>query len=198
MPLSATPWGYDVELGDGESLPPLLTLDGFHELTGSKFVSDARIESALAATSARFRTYCGWHVAGSATCEATLDGGERRLWLPSSHVTSVESVMVLGEDVTESCEWSRMGELRLPFSPDRLRAVTVRFASGFAAVPEDLAALVAHRVVHEVALPFGVQQETAGSVSVSYAQSAVAAQGSLHLTASDRAALSAYRLWEAR
>ena len=47
MPLSATPWGYDVELGDGESLPPLLTLDGFHELTGSKFVSDARIESLI-------------------------------------------------------------------------------------------------------------------------------------------------------
>ncbi|MBQ9006092.1 MAG: hypothetical protein IJ092_06930 [Atopobiaceae bacterium] len=198
MPLSATPWGYSVSLGEGETIQPLLTLEGFHDLTGHKFVSDGRIQSAILATTARFRSHCGWHVAGSLRCVATFDGGPRTLWLPSAHVTSLDEVTVLGEDVTERCEWSELGQLRLPPTPDRLRAVTVAFTSGFAEVPEDLAALVAHRVVHDVALPFGIQQETAGSVSVSYAQSATSGQGVVHLTASDRAALSAYRLTEAR
>lgn len=198
MPTSVTPWGYDVELADGEDMPALLTLDGFHELTGHKFADDERLQSRIDAATARFRTYCGWHVAGSLPCVATLDGGERVMWLPSMHVTDVTSVVVCGEDVTDRCEWSRLGQLRLPHSPDRLRAVTVAFQSGFADVPEDLAALVAHRVIHDVALPFGVQQETAGSVSISYAHSAVGGQGMAHLTASDRAALAAYRLQEAR
>ena len=198
MAATATPWGYEADLAEGASFPPLLTLAGFHEMTGSRFVSDARIQSDIDAATARFRTHCGWHVAPSLVCVATIDGGERTVWLPSTNVTALESVTVCGEDVTDRCEWSRLGQLRLPYSPDVLRAVVVTFTSGFPEVPTDLAALVAHRVIHDVALPFGVQQETAGSVSVSYAQSAVAGQGSVHLTASDRSALSAYRLTEAR
>lgn len=194
MAYVATAWGYDV---DGD-VPPILTLDGFHDLTGSKFVSDDRIQYAIDAATARFRSYCGWHVCDALDCACTLDGGERRVWLPSMHVTAIESVEVCGQDVTDSCEWSRTGELRLPWSPDRLGAVSVRFTSGYPEAPADLAALVAHRVIHDVALPFGVQQETAGSVSVSYAQGAVSGQGLAHLTASDRSALSAYRLQEVR
>lgn len=198
MPTSATPWGYDVETDGTATVQPLLTLEQFHELTGGKFCDDERIQSRIDAATARFRSYCGWHVAGSLACVATLDGGERRVWLPSMHVTDVASVTVCGEDVTDQCEWSRQGLLRLPYSPDRLRAVVVSFQSGFAEVPADLAALVAHRVIHDVALPFGIQQETAGSVSISYAHSATSGQGMAHLTASDRSALSAYRLQEAR
>lgn len=194
MAYVATPWGYDV---DGD-VSPLLTLEGFHELTGSKFVSDERIQSAIDAATARFRSYCGWHVAEPCACRAVLDGGERRVWLPSAHVSALTSVTVCGEDVTDACQWSRMGELRLPCSPDVLQAVVVEYVGGYPSVPVDLAALVADRVVHEVALPFGVQQETAGSASVSYAQGAVNGQGSVHLTQSDRAALSAYRLREVR
>ena len=194
MAYVATPWGYDV---DGD-VPPLLTLEGFHELTGEKFSSDLRIQSAIDAATARFRSWCGWHIAGPLACRATLDGGERRVWLPTTYLSGVTSVAVCGDDVTDSCEWSRMGELRLPRSPDRLGAVVVEFTGGYPSVPDDLAALVAHRVIHEVALPFGIQQETAGSVSVSYAQAAIAGQGAVHLTASDRAALSAYRLQEVR
>ena len=167
-------------------------------MTGRRFVSDGRIQSDIDGVTARFRMHCGWHVAPSLTCVATIDGGERTVWLPSTNVTAVESVLVCGEDVTDRCEWSRLGQLRLPFSPDVLRAVVVRFTSGHDPVPDDLEALVVHRVIHDVALPFGIQQETAGSVSVSYAQSAVAGQGIAHLTASDRSALSAYRLVEAR
>lgn len=194
MAYVATPWGYDV---DGD-VSPLLTLSDFHEMTGGKFVSDDRIQSAIDAASARFRSYCGWHIAEPLPCRATLDGGERRVWLPSAHVSALTSVTVCGHDVTESCQWSRMGELRLPYSPDVLSAVVVEYVGGYADVPLDIAALVAQRVIHEIALPFGVQQETAGNVSISYAQGAVNGQGSVHLTQSDRAALSAYRLQEVR
>ena len=194
MPNTLTPWGYEV-VG---SVPPLLTLDGFHDMTGDKFVSDERIQSAIDAATARMRSYCGWHVAGSLQCVATIDGGERTVWLPSACVTDVASVTVLGTDVTDSCEWSRRGQLRLPYSPDRLGAVVVEFTSGYPEVPQELAALVAHRVIHEVALPFGVQQETAGSVSISYSQSASNDAGGVVLTVRDKQALSAYRLEEAR
>lgn len=198
MAATATPWGYDVVLDAGEVIPPILTIDQFHELTGGRFVGDARIQTDIDAVTARVRTHCGWHVAGSLMCVATIDGGERTVWLPSTHVTRLVSVEVCGTDVTDRCQWSRIGQLRLPHSPDVLRAVVATFESGFAEAPEDLAALVAHRVIHDVALPFGIQQETAGSVSVSYNQNAIAGQGPTHLTASDRAALSAYRLVEAR
>ena len=194
MAYVATTWGYDV---DG-TLPPILTLEDFHELTGSQFVSDERIEACIMATTARFRSWCGWHVVGSLSCRATMDGGERRVWLPTAHLTDGGTVTVCGTDVTDACQWSHMGELRLPYSPDVLGAVVVEFTSGYGSVPEDLAALVAHRVMHTVAMPFGVQQETAGSASISYAASAINGQGSVHLTQSDRTALSAFRLQEVR
>lgn len=196
MATSPTPWGYDVVLDAGESIAPLLTLAQFHEMTGDRFVDDERIQSAIDAATAGFRSWCGWHIAPQLTCHATIDGGKRTVWLFTTELVGVESVTVCGQDVTDSCEWSRMGLLRLPYSPNRLRAIEVTYTCGYADVPEDLAALVAHRVLHEVALPFGVQQEVAGSMSVSYATSAINGQGATHLTASDRSALSAYRRQE--
>lgn len=194
MSTTVTPWGYDV---DG-TVPAILTLQQFHVLTGNKFVSDTRIQSNINAVTARFRNYCGWHIVGPLDCTATMDGGERIVWLPATHVTAIESVTVCGTDVTDQCQWSRRGELRLPYSPDVLRAVVVEYTAGFDTAPDDLMSLVAHRVVHEVALPFGVQQETAGSVSVSYAHSATNTQSAVHLAVSDKAALAAYRLEEVR
>lgn len=198
MAACETPWGYDVELDAGESIPAILTLARFHEMTGGSFVSDTRIQSAIDAATARVRSYCGWHVVGSLECTAVLDGGERRLWLPSTHVTALSSVTVQGVDVTGSCEWSRRGELRLPWSPDELGAVVAVFTSGFAEVPGELEGLLVHRVVHEVALPFGIASETIGSTSRTYSANAADGTGTCHLTASDREALSAYRLVEAR
>ena len=198
MPTSATPWGYDVTLAQGETLPPILTLARFHEMTANAFVSDGRIQHAIDVAAARVRSYCGWHVVGSLDCVATLDGGERKVWLPSTHVTDVTSVTVCGEDVTDSCEWSRRGELRLPYSPDRLRAVVVAFESGFAEVPGELEGLLVHRVMHEVALPFGIASQTIGSTSTTFSANVADGLGTCHLTPSDKLALSAYRLEEAR
>lgn len=194
--MTPTPWGYDADLADyDEVMPPLITLEQFHELTGNAFSQDSRIESAIAGVSARVRSHCGWHVWPNLACEVVEDGGGSTLWLPSMLVTSVDAVVVSGEPVT-CYEWSRIGQLRMPPTPDVLSSVAVSFTSGYDgdACPDDLAALVAHRVMHAVALPFGVQSESSGGVSVSYAASATAQAGGPNLTQRDRDLLATYRI----
>lgn len=192
MAWTMTPWGYEV---DGD-VPPLITSEDLDEITGGKLAADARIPQAIAACASAVRKACGWHVAGPATCRATFDGGMARVWLPANHVLSVTSVEVVGEP-TDAFEWNRMGLLRLPRTPDRLRAVVVEYVAGHAEVPPDLATLVADRVRQMLSESRGVAQETAGSVSVSYAQSVAADRGGVYLSRADRDALAGYRLVEA-
>ena len=187
-----TPWGYDAE---GE-LEPLITTADFHELTDHRFVEDARIATAIVACSNAVRNHCGWHVAGNLACRAAMDGGERRLWLPSNHVTAITSVTIAG--VEDTCyEWNRLGLLRVPYSPDVLQAVVVEYEAGHASVPPEIAELVRDHVERAVSKSRGIAQETAGSVSISYAQSYAAALGGVSLTPTDREVLAPYRLVEA-
>lgn len=193
-----TPWGYDV---DAAAVPPLIELADFHEMTGGQFSQDSRLQTSIDAVTARMRSWCGWHVWPRLECEATLDGGDRCVWLPASSVSDVLSVTVRGVPLAEgSWQWGSDGRLRLPRTPDELRCVTVRYVAGLAgdSCPADLAELVAHRVVHNVALPFGVASESSGGVSISYSATAVANAGGPNLTVRDRDTLAAYKLWEAR
>ena len=198
--MAATPWGYDVELRSMPGIPPLISLGDFHNLTGGAFGQDDLIEATIAGVSARIRSFCGWHIWPDLECRVTLDGS-RFLPLPASHVLSVSSVTVLGREL-DPCEyeWGRDGlvRLRVP-APDAWSSVEVRYVAGHEGVacPEDLAALVAHRVVHNVAMPFGVQQETVGSVSKSYVTSMAIEAGGVNLSVRDRSALAPYRIWEA-
>lgn len=197
--MSATPWGYEVDLEAYEgALPPIITLEEFHDLTGNAFSQDERIEREIAAISARFRTYCGWHIWPSLSCTATLDGGERCVWLPATNVTALASVTVSGTALdVAACQWSRIGQLRLPPTPDVLSSVAVAYTAGFADCPEDLALLVAHRVVHNVAMPFGIASETVGRVSRSYVTSMASDAGGPNLTRRDRDTLATWRIEEA-
>lgn len=187
-----TPWGYETE---GE-LDPLITTEEFHELTDHKYADDARIEPAIMACSNAIRSACGWHVAPNVACRATMDGGERRLWLPASHVTTVTAVSVCGSEVT-AYEWNRQGLLRIPYAPDVLRAVVAEYDAGHATVPAELAELVRDHVERVVSKSRGIAQETAGSVSISYAQSYAASLGGVSLTPTDREVIGHYRLTEA-
>lgn len=198
--MTPTPWGYDVDLTDHDGeMPPFITLAEFHELTKHAFSQDERIERTIAGVSARIRNHCGWHVWPSLPCEVTLDGGTRTVWLPANHVTALTSVEVGGVAVAATeYQWSRLGQLRLPPTPDVLSALVIEYMSGHSGdCPYDLAALVAHRVVHAVAMPFGVQQETVGSVSRSYVTSMAVEAGGVNLSARDRDALAPYKLVEA-
>lgn len=187
-----TPWGYDV----AEQLEPFVSDTEFYELTGGKYATDERIPSTIDGCCAAIRKHCGWHIAGSVSCRAIFDGGSGILWLPANHVTEITSVRVLGEEVT-GYQWSRQGELRIPRPPDVLSAVEVEYVAGLPVVPDDLVELVIKRVERRVTSTPGVTQETAGSVTISYAQSSATDTGGSHLTKDDESALSGYRLVEA-
>lgn len=194
MAYTPTPWGYDV---DGE-LPPLIDDEEFSEITAGKFDGDDRVPAAIAAASASIRNHCGWHVAPSLSCEATLDGsGTRTLWLPATFVSDVDAVTVAGQE-SLSFQWSRLGEVDTDtFVPPTLRAATVDYEAGYPSAPADLKALCALLVVRSVALSYGVASESVGDTSVSFGGAAVASAGAVSLVEQDRVALMPYRVVKA-
>ena len=185
-----TPWGYEVD-----ELPDLITVSDFNAATNNRYAGDARIEPAIAAASAAIRAYCGWHVAPVLDCSITLDGEAGDIWLPTNALASVTSAKVGGEDVTVTGS-NRRGRVRLAHKTCGLDNVAIDYVAGYdvAACP-DLMGVVVQRVMASVAMTtYGVSQETAGGVSISYSGSALSDLGSAFLPDSVKAALSTYRL----
>lgn len=185
-----TPWGYEVD-----ELPDLITVSDFNAATNDRYAGDARIEPAIASASAAIRAYCGWHVAPVLDCSITLDGEAGDIWLPTNALASVTSAKVGGEDVTVTGS-NRRGRVRLAHKACGLGNVEVDYVAGYdvAACP-DLMGVVVQRVMASVAMTtYGVSQETAGGVSISYSGSALSDLGSAFLPDSVKAALSTYRL----
>lgn len=185
-----TPWGYEVD-----ELPDLITVSDFNAATNDRYAGDARIEPAIASASAAIRAYCGWHVAPVLDCSITLDGEAGDIWLPTNALASVTSAKVGGEDVTVTGS-NRRGRVRLAHKTCGLGNVAIDYVAGYdvAACP-DLMGVVVQRVMSSVAMTtYGVSQETAGGVSISYSGSALSDLGSAFLPDSVKAALSTYRL----
>lgn len=185
-----TPWGYEVD-----ELPDLITVSDFNAATNDRYAGDARIEPAIASASAAIRDYCGWHVAPVLDCSITLDGEAGDIWLPTNALASVTSAKVGGEDVTVTGS-NRRGRVRLAHKACGLGNVAIDYVAGYdvAACP-DLMGVVVQRVMASVAMTtYGVSQETAGGVSISYSGSALSDLGSAFLPDSVKAALSTYRL----
>ena len=187
-----TPWGYDV---DEASLPDIIDAAAFDYITAGRWHGDARAVPALAAVNAAVRGYCGWHVGPFAKCVAVLDGEPGDIWLPVPFVTAVSGAEVDGTAVTVE-SFSRRGRVRLA-SPATcgLGNVEVEFTAGLPldAMP-DLQRAIADAAVQQIAFKtYGVSQETAGDVSISYSGTALSAQGML-LPANVRAALQPYRV----
>lgn len=185
-----TPWGYEVD-----ELPDLITVSDFNAATNNRYAGDARIEPAIASASAAIRAYCGWHVAPVLDCSITLDGEAGDIWLPTNALASVTSAKVGGEDVTVTGS-NRRGRVRLEHKTCGLGNVAIDYVAGYdvAACP-DLMGVVVQRVMASVAMTtYGVSQETAGGVSISYSGSALSDLGSAFLPDSVKAALSTYRL----
>lgn len=177
MAYTMTPWGYDV---DG-TLPPLISVDEFDDMTGGKWAGDERVEPAIAAASAAIRSHCRWHVSPSLPCRATLDtDGARSLWLPTTMLASIESVTVNGTELDEGAyQWSRIGQVLPDRRPcARLQGAVVEYTAGIDELPADLMEAVKNVVVRAVALSYGVSSETAGGVSISYATNAAYAAAS--------------------
>ena len=128
-------------------------------------------------------------------CSITLDGEAGDIWLPTNALASVTSAKVGGEDVTVTGS-NRRGRVRLAHKTCGLGNVAIDYVAGYdVAACHDLMGVVVQRVMASVAMTtYGVSQETAGGVSISYSGSALSDLGSAFLPDSVKAALSTYRL----
>ena len=187
-----TPWGYAI---DEDAMPAIIDRYAFDELTGGRWAGDCRVQPSIDAVSSAVRDFCGWHVGPSCDCTMTLDGEPGDIWLPVAHLSAVSSVEVDGAEV-EVAGFNRRGRIRLAQpAACGLGNVTVSFTAGLPTA--SLGALVSSlkdAVVAQVALTsYGISQETAGDVSISYSGSALSAQG-MALPMSVRSALAPYRV----
>lgn len=185
-----TPWGYEV----GE-LPDLISVTDFDAATGGSYSGDPKVAPAIKAASAAIRAYCGWHVAPVLECSIVLDGEAGDIWLPTCALVSVDSAEVDGAEV-DVIGHNRRGRVRLASKTFGLGNVAVEYKAGFdVAVCTDLLDVAAKRAIAAVAMTtYGVAQESAGGVSISYSSSALSDKGGAFLPPEVQAALAAYKL----
>ena len=187
-----TPWGYQVD-----ELPPLISDNEFAEASGYKWSGDPRAGAAIAAASAAIRNECGWHIAPSLECHAVISARGRIAELPANLVTEVSKVTENGLELEPGQFEPRMDGLmrRCGFRnwTTAWGGIDVEYTAGYdmEAVP-DLTQAVVSVVEAVLAIPTGVQSESAGGVSVSYAASAASVAGAM--TGQLKSALAPYKL----
>ena len=197
-----TLWGYDIE---SDEMPPLITPDTLEELTAGKFAGDARIPKELEAASAGIRDYVGWHLYPSAECSVEINmqdeivehtGCDLLVQLPTKYLSEVESVTLGGAAYDFSFKTN--GILRVydvPHILDRRLVLAVNYAAG---LPDELmggiAELVAHRVTHSLVSSYGVTNETAGGVSITYNAAWINNSRATALPDDNKEVLAPYRL----
>ena len=164
-------------------------------VTGNELGGFPAIDVALVAPlySQLIRSYCGWHIAPTATETLTLDGnGSRVLSLPTLYLAEVVSLTVDDVEVdADDFEWSERGQLRVPgLFPTTWRSVVVEMTHGYEETPRDVELVTASAVRRHLVNPDKVAQETAAGYSVSYNE-VLAVTG---LTPTERQWLGAYRL----
>ena len=197
------------ELYDGAPLATAVDFASYLK-RGLSAEDTATAEQLLAAASREVRKFCRWHVWPSRADELTLDGpGTRTLFLPSAHVTAVESVTestVELIDVTDF-EWSADGMVRRLAGyawPTGFRSVVIEFTHGFpddpdapdgsSGAPADLRDLVCGVAARPFDSPRGRIREFSGTVGVTYPQTGPAISGGIALTRFERENLTPYRL----
>lgn len=187
-----TAWGYDVD-----DMPPLLSLEKFHSMTGGIHMTNDRALSALLAASQAVRNYCGWHICPSIECEAYPIGGAKITRLPAGYVSSIKSVFENGQELTGGqYEWRHDGLMRrsqFKIWSCGWDSIRVDYYAGYDidAVP-DLAEAVRAIAEGVISVSAGVTSESADGVSISYSSSAASIAASL--TTSQKAALAAYKV----
>lgn len=201
-----TTWGYT--LTDADVVPGMLTLTEFNTMTAEKYLADSRVEHDIRAAASAIRNFCGWHVYPSQACELNTTFFDKRvsvvdrmllIQLPATFVSSIESIQIGDEVIDETYVLMPNGILRIyGFCWSHLKMwtpVVVRYTAGLPDVAADgLKELVAHRVVHALASPEGIQSETTGGVSITYNASWINNSRATALADDNKEVLSPYRL----
>jgi hypothetical protein len=177
-----TTWGYSIIDPDATVLEDMLTQAEFDEFTANKYALETeRIGREIKAACGAIRNYVGWHLSPSLACEMkttlyderiTWVRGEMLIQLPARFVSSVESVMIGGfgheSYVIDSNGLLRVYGISRHILP-RHTEVAIQYTAG---LTEDMMStvkeLIAHRVIHSVAVPAGITSEASGGVSVTY------------------------------
>lgn len=157
------------------------------DLTGLTATADLL----LAAASEVVVAYCGWHIAPARDEVVTVDGSGAVVQpLPTLHLVALTSVTENGFAVDlGGVGWSQDGVLERYDGgrwTSRRRGLAVGLRHGHDAVPSWLVTLVCAVAGRALVAPIGVTQEAAGGESVSYAQPAPGAGGSVILLDSER------------
>lgn len=197
-----TPWGYTLT---NDMLANILSEDEFDALTAGKYIGDMRTYSELSSVSQAIRNYCGWHVYPEAECSFSTTFYDRRITqvgsdiliqLPARFVTNVSEVEIGGTAVpTYVIESNGLLHIyAVGFGYERFAPLSVTYTAG---VPESFVGaikeLAAHRITHALAQSYGVQSESAGGVSITYASWASSAQAA-SLPDDNKEVLAPYRL----
>ena len=200
-----TQWGYTIT--DADALTPMLTEADFNAMTANKYAGDARIPPALAAACAAVRNFCGWHVYPAQSCTLTerilmgngrvkRSGPDLLIQLPAAFVSAVTSV-TLDDVAHEDFDLAPNGILTLfdvRFTTRRTR-ISAAYTAGIpAGMMDGLKDLIAGRVTHALAQPYGVQSESAGGVSITYSASWAASASATALPDDNRETLEPYRV----
>lgn len=201
MKMIETPWGYDI---DAQSMPVILTVEEFNTMTANKYAGDQRVSSSLASATAAMRNYCGWHLGGNCSCQITYAFYDLHITrtrygisilLPTRCLTDVMHIEMDGEDITGSVfQVKRRGQVDLYGCRKYFKKVTITFNSGLN--DDGLKSVLASRVSNALSGPVGVNSESAGGVSISYAASYVAGSSSTTLLTADKEYLEAYKIEE--
>lgn len=175
-----TAWGYTIT--DSDTLTNIITTQEFNTLTGNKYVGDVRIEPNIKAASAKIRSFCGWHIYPSAACKLETTFFDKRITrmpygfsiqLPSSFVSAITSIKV-GGVAQDNYHLENNGFLRV-FCNAYIEPFTELEVTYQAGLPSNLMdgikQIAAHRVTIALASSNGVQSESTGGVSVTYAAS---------------------------
>lgn len=191
-----TAWGYTIT--DSDTLANIITTQEFNTLTGNKYAGDARIEPNIKAASAKIRSFCGWHLYPSAACELVTTFFDKRITrmpygfsiqLPSSFVPAVTSIKI-GGVTQEDYALESNGFLRV-FCPcahiEPRTELEVTYQAGLSnALVDGIKQIAAHRVTIALASSNGVQSESTGGVSVTYAASWTNTSGTAGLSDAEK------------
>lgn len=196
-----TPWGYSIATDDGK-LPPLITPKQLEDATGGRFGASTKgVDSVLSGVSAAIRDACGWHVSPVLECSERTQGPGIAIALHTLAMPSVVSITESGEKLDDDdFEFIERGMIRRAGCrqwPCEWGSVVVRYMSGIDPnMAPALVAIAAQVASNCLAAPAGVSSEQAGSVSISYNQTASGVSGGVRLLDSDLAMLAPYAIRE--
>lgn len=211
-----SPWGY---IYDAETLPDLITAAEFSSFTNGKFgTTDTRISAVIPSASAAIRNFCGWHIAPSLDCGMIYNvrdlrdafiNGDLLIQLPATFISDVSKIVLDakwnadandwdGEIITDTdrFDWGMGGGLLRVYDVglrDKRSKIFIRYTAGFptSSIPI-VKELASNFVTHSLTDSYGVNSETAGGVSISYASNA--SKGSASLSDDTREVLEAYKV----